>query len=41
MQSTQLAVEVAAPIRDDRSERDVVGDAEEQIDIGPSVLAAV
>src|SRR5687768_14526847 len=41
MQSTQLAVEVAAPIRDDRSERDVVGDAEEQVDVGPSVLAAV
>ena len=41
MQSTQLAVEVAAPLQDDRSERDVVGDTEEQVDVGPSVLAAV
>jgi hypothetical protein len=41
VEGTQPAVEVAAPVRDDRGDRDVVGDAEEQVDVGPAVLAAV
>src|SRR6266498_1273091 len=41
MQGRKLAVEVVAPIREDRIELDVLGDAEEQVDVGPSVLSAV
>src|SRR6266536_3751931 len=40
MQGRKLAVEVVAPIREDRIELDVLGDAEEQVDVGPSVLSA-
>jgi hypothetical protein len=41
VQGGQLAVEVVGPIGDDRIERDALGDAEVQVDVGPSVFPAV
>lgn len=41
VQGGKLAVEVVGPIGDDRIQRDVVGDAEVQVDVGPSILPAV
>jgi hypothetical protein len=41
MQGRKLTVEVVGPIGDDRIERDVFGDAEVQVDVGPAVLSAV
>jgi hypothetical protein len=41
VQGSQLAVEVVAPIGDDHIERHLFGDAEEEVDVGPSVLPAV
>ena len=40
MRGPKLAIEVAAPIRDDRIEGQVGGDAEVQVDVGPAVLPA-
>lgn len=41
MQGAELAVEMVAPIGEDRTEREVIGDAEEQVDVGPTVLCVV
>jgi hypothetical protein len=41
MQGAKLAVDIAAPIGDDLSGLDLVGDAEEQVDVGPAILSAV
>jgi hypothetical protein len=40
VQGGKLAVQVAAPVGHDRLELDVLGDTEEQVNVGPSVLAA-
>jgi hypothetical protein len=41
VQGGKFTVEIVSPIGDDRIQRDVFGDAEVQVDIGPSVLSAV
>ena len=41
VQGSKFAVEVVGPIGEDRIQRDIIGDAEVQVDVGPSILSAV
>jgi len=41
VQGSKFAVEVVGPIGEDRIQRDIFGDAEVQVDVGPSILSAV